>query len=67
MSDSSRPFGSYSPRDIVSICESSRGERKDRKGNSVWVPSRPIPYYSITERLKMAWDVIRYRADVIYW
>lgn len=31
------------------------------------MPSKPLPYYSFIERLQQAWDVLRYRADALYW
>ena len=32
-----------------------------------WRVARPLPFYSLRNRLKLAWDVLNYRADVIYW
>jgi hypothetical protein len=29
--------------------------------------SRPVPYYSFMIRLKQALDVLRYKADALYW
>lgn len=44
----------------------------DGKGNVRWVPARPLPFYynairSIVERLKMAKDVFKGKADALYW
>lgn len=44
----------------------------DGNGSIKWVPARPLPYYynslrSIVERLKMAKDVFRGKADALYW
>lgn len=35
--------------------------------NGQWVPARPDPYYSFFNRLKLAWMVLRYKADVFVW
>jgi len=35
--------------------------------NGQWVPARPEPYYNWRIRLKEAWEVFRYRADVVVW
>lgn len=37
------------------------------KIDGIWVMARPIPYYSLKSRLRLCWDVIRYKADVVYW
>lgn len=29
--------------------------------------ARPVPYYSLLERLQMAWHVLTYKADALYW
>lgn len=29
--------------------------------------ARPVPYYNFWYRLQMAWDIIRYKADALYW
>jgi hypothetical protein len=44
----------------------------DGKGNIRWVPTRPLPHYfglirNIIERLKMAKDVFKGKADALYW
>lgn len=40
-----------------------KAKRKDGK----WCNARPLPYYSLVYRLQMAWDVITYKADALYW
>lgn len=35
--------------------------------NGRWFISRPMPYISFFVRLKQAWDVLRYKADALYW
>lgn len=37
------------------------------EGPGWWGPSRPCPYFSITERWKRAWHVLTGRADALYW
>lgn len=32
-----------------------------------WHNARPIQYHNFLYRLQMAWDVLRYRADALYW
>lgn len=29
--------------------------------------ARPLPYYSIFNRIKLAWHVLTYKADALYW
>ena len=58
-----RPIGSfdsnYFKNEAVVLKQSSNG--------LPWDYSRPVPYYSIVERIKMAWDILTYKADAIYW
>ena len=35
--------------------------------NGCWVMARPVSYRSILSRLRLCWDVLKYKADVIYW
>lgn len=35
--------------------------------DGLWVKSRPLPYRSFWSRIMLCLDVIRYKADVIYW
>ena len=53
-----RGYSSYTPNKIIRIINTVQ-----TKGG--WV--RPIPYYSLVERLRQAWDVFTYRADALYW
>ena len=44
----------------------------DGRGSIKWVPARPLPYCynfikSVVERLKMARDVFKGKADALYW
>ena len=32
-----------------------------------WVAARPIPYWGVRWRLRQAWDVLRGKADALYW
>ena len=32
-----------------------------------WGPARPLPYYSIFERWRLAWAVLLGRADALFW
>jgi hypothetical protein len=33
----------------------------------LWVPARPIGYFSLRSRLKMAWLVFKGEADALQW
>lgn len=55
-----RGHGAYTPTDIMNWDCSTEIEGR-------WVPARPLPFYSFWNRLKQAWDVLRYRADALYW
>ena len=57
-----KPIGSYSPLDIYQLCNTIT-----EKYGTKWKPVRPLPFYCLKDRLQMAWDVLRYKADVIYW
>jgi len=58
-----RPIGSYSALEVKEMDCTVMVTEKDAK----WKPSRPIPYFSIPSRLKMAWDVLVCKADALYW
>lgn len=32
-----------------------------------WQPARPEPFHSLLNRLRLAWLVLTYRADVLLW
>lgn len=32
-----------------------------------WVPARPLPFYSLTQRWKAAWLVFTGKADALTW
>ena len=53
-----RGFGAYTPNQVIATLSTI-----SRKGGHV----RPLPYYSLTTRLRQAWDVLTYRADALYW
>lgn len=38
-----------------------------RGKSGIWHIARPAPFNSLFERLRMAWSVLTYRADAIYW
>ena len=47
-------FGNNSPRTFI-------------KGKLESVPARPVKYYSIINRILQAFDVLRGKADALYW
>jgi len=51
--------------DKVTFESLAQGPQTNIEGR--WVPSRPIPYVSWINRLKLAWDVFTYKADAFYW
>jgi|HubBroStandDraft_1064217.scaffolds.fasta_scaffold00148_44 hypothetical protein len=56
------PLGSYVDSDLgVKGFEGAQ----DKYGN--WHNRRPLPYYSFRTRLVMAWHVLTYKADPLYW
>ena len=55
------PIGSFRPEDILN----QRVTSYNKETGSV--VSRPVPYFSIPSRLKMAWDVFTCKADALYW
>jgi hypothetical protein len=57
-----RPIGSYNPETIIQ-CYDAQTACCD----GYWYPARPVPYYSLKERIKMAYDVLTYKADAVYW
>jgi len=61
--DKNKPIGSYYIMHLLSMAE----ENQESKDGKIWKPARPIPYYSLKERLKMALDVLTYKADALYW
>ena len=44
-----------------------KSSNTQREVNGAWVMARPEPYRSIWNRLKLCLDVLKYKADVIYW
>jgi hypothetical protein len=55
-------WGAYTDKDLgISLPTQAQGT----DGN--WYNARPIPYYSLITRIKLAWDVFRYKADPLYW
>jgi len=61
--DKNRPIGSFHILDMPFVKE-NMVEKRDGSG---WKPARPLPYYSLKERLKMVWDILTYKADALYW
>jgi hypothetical protein len=62
-----RGHGAYTPVDILNWdCSTEIQSRGFCRGGR-WVLARPLPFYSFWNRLKQAWDVLRYRADALYW
>ncbi len=45
------------------LIHSSRAQGRSGR----WHLARPEPYRSLFARLRMSWDVLRYRADALYW
>jgi hypothetical protein len=44
----------------------------DRHNNSAfingkWIPARPLGFYSLSHRIKLAWTVFTGKADVVTW
>lgn len=68
MSDYHRPhgYGALTPRRVCSMCNGENAV-STRLPDGRWVPSRPVPYHSLRERLIQAWHVLTYRADAFYW
>lgn len=57
-------FGAYWADDLMRFgLDWTQAQGKSGK----WRIARPLPFYSLLCRLKLAWDVLRYKADVIYW
>ena len=56
------PLGSYVDIEL-GIKTNTHALGKD----GMWHNARPLPYYSFRTRLKMAWDILRYKADPLYW
>lgn len=41
------------------------GEQAEDDG--IWLPARPIGYFSLRERFRIAWEVFTGRADAFTW
>jgi hypothetical protein len=39
----------------------------EQNGKEVWVPVRPFTFTSLKQRVKLAIDVFKGRADALYW
>ena len=57
-----KKLGSYTPLEVLKLYNT---QTEIKPG--CWVIARPIPYYSIVSRLIQAYDVLRYKADALYW
>jgi len=51
--------------DWLNISNISKTKAQAKSGR--WYLARPLPYYSFIIRLRQALDVLRYRADALYW
>lgn len=60
-----KPMGGYWEKEIQD-CGSTQ-TNVNWNGNEYWIPARPLPYYSWRQRLRLAWDVLTYKADAVYW
>jgi hypothetical protein len=60
MTEAIIPFGGMSR-------ESLKDDDAKSLGRSGWTYARPIPFYSWPCRIRMAWHVLTYRADALYW
>lgn len=38
-----------------------------RDGRTIWVAARPYPFFSVTERWRLAWSVLWGHADALFW
>jgi len=56
-------YGAYTPKSLFQSMKDMPSAQVDGK----WIPARPEPYWSFWERLQQAWDVLRYKADALYW
>ena len=56
------PMGSYTDLELGINLNTKRETSK-----GYWCNARPEPFRSFFTRLKMAWDVLTYKADSIYW
>lgn len=56
------PWGAVIDRELM-----IRGQVQTQGKSGAWHNARPEPYYSLIERIKLAWDVLRYKADALYW
>jgi len=36
-------------------------------GLTIWVPARPMGFYSLRERFRLAWSVFKGEADALFW
>jgi hypothetical protein len=57
-------YGAWTPSKVIQSCN---GETMQQRGDGDWQPSKPLPYYSVFERLTQAWHVLTYQADALYW
>jgi hypothetical protein len=58
------PIGGY---DVVEIANIVTNGPQSSKDGQEYRPARPLPYYCLLDRIRLAVDVLRYKADVIYW
>ncbi len=56
-------YGAMSPKNVANIVKQCSVEIQPGH----WIPARPLPYYSLIERLRQAWDILTYKADALYW
>lgn len=60
----------YTLTDLHDMCNSRNSlagiEDKDT-GMVLWVPARPLGFYSIGSRIKAAWLVFTGKADAVIW
>jgi len=45
----------------------NKGECLAETKTEGWVPARPLGYYSLSSRVKIAWKVFRGQADAVTW
>lgn len=53
-----RGYGAYTPKKLINVLNSCATKLG-------W--ARPLPYYSLFERIAQAFDVLTYKADALYW
>jgi hypothetical protein len=54
-------------KELTMNCEDLKDEDSAQLKTGEWVHARPIPNLSIPARLREAWDVLRGKADALYW